>query len=70
MNSLDTEFVTHRQWNGYASRIQNANLKKHGTSLTATGIARRASTFILDIQNDRNGMVVKKGWREAMKREE
>lgn len=66
----NTEFVTNRQWNSYACRIQNANLKKYGTSLSATGIARRASIFIIDIQNDRDGMIVKTGWREAMKQED
>lgn len=64
---MDTEFVTDAQWDSYAHRVMSANLKRDGHSLSPSGIARRANTFIVDIQSDRKGMIVKKGWREAMK---
>ena len=64
---MDTEFVTHLQWQSYAKRIERANLKASGTSLTFTGIAHRASGYIVEIWDDEGGMIVRKGWREAMK---
>lgn len=63
----ETEFVTNRQWDGLASRIERSNLKKTGKSLSRTGIARRAQSFIVDIQPDKNGMIVRRGWRDAMR---
>lgn len=63
----ETEGVTNRQWDAYARRIENANMKAEGHSLTASSIARRANSFVVDIRSDTNTMIVKKGWREAMK---
>lgn len=65
---MDTEFITHRQWDNYAKRIEKRNLRQHGSSLTFTGIARRESGFIREIRAE--GMVVYNGWREAMKTQE
>lgn len=65
-----TEFVTDRQWDSYATRIEQSNLKQLGRSVTRSGIARRAQSFIVEIQPDRRGMIVKKGWRKAMRKEE
>jgi hypothetical protein len=62
---MDTEFITHRQWDNYAKRIEKRNLRQHGSSLTFTGISRRASGFIVEIRAE--GMIVYKGWRETMK---
>lgn len=67
MNQI--EFVTDRQWDSCARRIVNKNIKEKGQSLSATGIARRANSFIVDIRSDQKGMLVKVGWREAMKAE-
>ncbi len=66
---METEFVTNRQWDGYATRIMNKNLKTHGRSLAQSGICRRANDFILDIRPDQGGMIVKIGWRKAMGQE-
>lgn len=66
---MDTEFITNRQWGSCAVRIMNKNLKAHGKSLTQSGIARRANDFILDIRSDQGGMIVKTGWRDAMRKE-
>jgi hypothetical protein len=62
---MDTEFITHRQWDNYAKRVEKRNLRQHGSSLTFTAIAHRASAFIVEIRSE--GMIVRKGWREAMK---
>ncbi len=63
-----TEFVTNRQWDAYASRVFNANIKRASHSLSPAGISRRAQAHIVEVRD--GGMVVKAGWREAMKREE
>ena len=62
---MNTEFISHRQWDNYVKRIEKRNLRQHGSSLTFTGISRRASGFIVEIRAE--GMIVYKGWREAMK---
>ena len=65
----DIEFVSNRTFDNYAKRIERKNMEQNGQSLTYSGIARRANPFIVDIQTDRKGMLVKVGWREAMKQE-
>lgn len=62
---METEFITHEQWDNYARRIERENLKKHGRSLSFSGIGRRASACIVDIQE--RGMVVQVGWRQVMR---
>ena len=62
-----TEFVTHNQWDRYTNRVMRENCKVHGSSLSPAGISHLAHPFIEEIQDDRKGMIVKKGWREAMK---
>lgn len=64
-----TEFVTHQQWDGCARRIVKANLRSQGSSPSEITIARRAKSFIVDIYSDGSGMVVRKGWRQAMREE-
>lgn len=66
---VNTEFVTDRQWDGYATRIERQNMKNHHHSLTRTGIASRARSFIVEIRSYQNGMIVRLGWRDAMKAE-
>ena len=63
----NTEFVTNRQWDNCAYRIMRKNLDKYGRSLTASGIAQRANNHIIDIRSDQDGMIVKTGWRDAMR---
>lgn len=64
---MDIQFVTDKQWDGLAHRLEKINIRIWGQSLSATGIAREASSFIVEIQSDKKGMLVKDGWREAMK---
>lgn len=61
-----TEFVTDRQWDSYARRLEKKNLKERGESLTAGSIARRANRFVVDVRPDQKGMIVEVGWRLAM----
>ncbi|MGO9016714.1 MAG: hypothetical protein ACLQVJ_00025 [Syntrophobacteraceae bacterium] len=64
---MNTEFVAHRTWDAYARRLERKNLKEHGKSFAATSISRHANTFIVEIRDDRKGMIVLSGWRQAMK---
>ena len=66
---MGTEFVTNRQWDSCVSRIVNKNFKDRGHSLTRSAISRRANSFIVDIRDDQKGMIVKVGWKDAMKGE-
>ena len=63
----NVEFVTRKQWDGYARRIEKKNMKEHGHSITFSGIARNANSYIVEIELDSGGMWVKKGWRKAMR---
>ncbi|MHC4621721.1 MAG: hypothetical protein ACYTEQ_28605 [Planctomycetota bacterium] len=65
--SEPTELVTYKQWDDQAKRIERHNLRRSGESLTFTAIERRASKYILEIRDDQKTMVVKKGWRAAMR---
>ena len=67
---METEVITYRRWDSYAKRIERKKLKERGKSLTFTGIERRANDYIVEVRPDEKTMVVKKGWREAMKKEE
>jgi hypothetical protein len=63
----DIEYISRKQWFSYARRIEKRNLKETGRSLTYTGIQQRARSFVVSIQIDTDTMIVKKGWRDAMK---
>ena len=62
----DYEYIGKKQWDSYARRIEKRNLKTCGKSLMASGIARRARKYIIELRLDTNSMVVRKGWRKAM----
>lgn len=65
MQKPRTEFITHKQFNGYANRVFSRNMRLYGTSLSPASISRRARQMILSIEG--TGMMVNPGWREAMK---
>lgn len=66
----DEERITFQQWDAAASRVFNKNIKEHGHSLSPVNIQRRAYYFIVDVRSCENTMVVRKGWRQAMKKGE
>ena len=66
MNEI--EFVTYKQFDSCAYRLEKHNLKRYNQSLTAGSIARHGNPYIIEIQPDRKGMLIRLGWREAMKR--
>lgn len=60
------EFVTHKQWDDFVNRIVRANIKMHGQSLSATSM--RGGDLIIEIHDDRKGMIVSSDWRSEMRR--
>ena len=69
----ETEFVTYQQWDLCARRVFKKNIRETGKSLSESGIARRAHSYIVCIhpgKDDNHGeLEVKKGWRKAMQTE-
>jgi len=62
-----TEWVSCKQWENYAKRIERKNLREKGTSLTFSSIERRAYPYVVEVRPDQKVMLVKVGWREAMR---
>ena len=62
-----TEFVTDRQWDGQARRIERQGFRERGSSLTVASIQRRAQGYVVEMRD--GGRIARKGWREAMKQE-
>lgn len=64
---MSVVFVTHRQYDSARKRIERANLKKHGRSLSAGSM--RAPDLIISIEpEDTGGMLVRADWRAELKR--
>lgn len=63
----ETEMITGRQWDSYARRIERRNLKTDGVSLSAGSIKMRVRGYIVDIRLGEQTMLVRKGWRAAMR---
>lgn len=61
----NVEFITNRQWDSYARRLERSSLRTHGKSLTATSIARYANCYVVEVCE--GGAFVRSGWRKAMK---
>lgn len=62
---MDYEYIKDSTLISYARRIERARMKLAGCSLTATSISRHANPFVIEIQGDT--LIMRKGWREAMK---
>ena len=63
---MTIEYIDSKRIASYAKRLEKQRRKEVGRSLTFTGIARAASPFIVEIQSDRDVIVIRTGWREAM----
>jgi hypothetical protein len=59
------EFVTYRQWDSYKTRCENAEMKRNGTSRMLGGPL--FNEWIIEHRPYEKRMLVKQGWREAMK---
>jgi hypothetical protein len=60
-------FITHKQYDMALRRIERANLKKHGRSLSAGSM--RAPDLIISIEpEETGGMMVRADWRAELKR--
>ena len=62
-----SEIVTGKQWDSYAQRVYREQMKRDGHSVTASTIARRAGHLIIEIYHGEDKMLVRPGWREAMR---
>jgi len=63
------DVITYAMWENYAKRVERKNLREKGESLTFTGITRRAKNHIIELMPEDEYMIVKKGWRETMRKE-
>ena len=55
-------------WKRYAHKLERQNIKEHGTSLTAASICMRAGwTHLVEILLDEDRLIVRDGWKEAMR---
>ena len=66
---MKVEYITSKQWDACAIRIERKNLKTTNHSLSFVGIARRANKHIIETMHDSDIMIVTPGWRETMKAE-
>jgi len=62
-------YISGKQWQEYAQRIERDNLRSHSTSPSATAIRTRAQHFIVEKIKARNGLNVRDGWKNAMRGE-
>jgi hypothetical protein len=61
------EMVTYAQWDGLAARLERRNLRRYGKSLTRGSISAAVDGFVLEVREDEKVLVVRKGWRAAMR---
>ena len=59
------EFVTHTQYDRAFKRIESANLKTNGRSLTATSMRMLVVYLVSEVRDE--GVFVRKGWRQEIK---
>ena len=65
---LLTEMITFQQWDGAIHRAVRANLKERSTSPSPATISNQLGhTWIIEERSDERTMLVKKGWRQAVK---
>ncbi len=64
MSNTETAWTTLSQWRSYARRLERRHLSQYGISWSATTIAQRARTSIVEIHAER--IRVHAGWRLVM----
>ena len=63
-----TEMITFQQWDGAIHRAVRANLKERGTSPSPATISNQLGhTWTVEIRSGEKTMLVKVGWRQAIK---
>ena len=65
---MNQEYISHKQWDHYARRIEGKYLRKYGKSLGFSSIPNGAREYIIEIYCDSDTMIVKRGWKQAMLR--
>jgi len=61
------EYISNKTFTSYARRIERERMRKNGESLTAGSIARAAQGFIVEVRDDGRNLIVRTGWRDAMR---
>lgn len=67
MPQMELEYISNKAWMSYAKRIERERMKAKGESLTFTAIARAAHGFIVESRSDDATLIVRRGWRAAMR---
>lgn len=60
-------FVTFKQYESALKRIERANLKTHGRSLTFVSMSNHAGDLTIEVQSDRKGTLMVDNWRQELK---
>ena len=63
-----TEYISYKQWDHYARRIEGMYLKRYGKSLSFSSIPNGAREYIIETYAENDTMIVKVGWKQAMLR--
>lgn len=58
------EVVSFRRWDAYKRRCENAELRRAGR---CRSVGDFCSPFVVEVRSDLRDMVVRPGWKEAMK---
>lgn len=61
-------FITNRQWEAAFRRIEKANMKAHGRSMTAVSMMNNTRGIVVVVEEDRGGLMVRNDWRDELKR--
>jgi len=64
---MTTELITYRQWDQMIGRAFKAQVRAHGIAHSRATISNKCNSFVVEIRDDDKTMIVKKGWREALK---
>lgn len=64
---MGNSIITSKQFQSYAKRCERVAMKENGESLTVGGIASRANEHIIEVRDNGKTLIVRDGWKEAMR---
>ena len=62
-----TEIVSGRQWDQMVGRAFKSAVRRNGIAHSRATITNLCHSYIVEVRPDEKTMIVKKGWREALK---
>ena len=65
--STEIEIITYQQWDAAVSRAVNAQMKVNHRAMTHSSVCNRTHRYIVEIRDGERTMIVKAGWRQAIK---